>query len=163
MVTGFSATAQDAMTIRRAAPVDIPALVALLEQYYTEWEVWEHDSPERVRHYVEQPLPFGYGIAESAGSLIGCVMLRPVPSIASAAECKRLFIAAQARGRGVASQLMDYVEAVAAGHHLEWIYLDSVDQFTGAISLYKKRGYDLCERFNDNSQSTLFFRKRLSA
>lgn len=161
MATGSNSTADTGITIRRATTDDFTQLVVLLDRYYTEWYVWEHDPPERVLRYIEQPSPFGYLVAEFEGSLIGCVMLRPIPSIPSAAECKRLFIAPEVRGRGLASQLMDRVEALAT-NSLAWICLDTDDQFTAAISLYRARGYESCERFNDNSQATFFFRKHLA-
>src|SRR5579875_1208270 len=144
---------QEGTTIRRASAADFAAVASLLDSYYSEWEVWEHDPPERVLAYIEQSPPFGYLLAEAAGVAVGCVMLRPIPSIENAGECKRLFVASQARGLRVASRLMDHLEAQAAEHHLDWIYLDSVEQFQDAISLYRKRGYQPCERFNANSQS----------
>lgn len=162
MATGSNSTPTPDLTLRRATPADLPAVLALLDRYYTEWTVWEHDPPEGVLHYIVQPSPFGYIIAERAGSLIACVMLRPIPSVPSAAECKRLFVTPEARGHGLASQLMDHVESLAAAHHLAWIYLDSTEEFAVALTLYRNRGYESCERFNDNSQATLFFRKPLA-
>jgi GNAT superfamily N-acetyltransferase len=162
MATGSSPTPAPELILRRATPADLPALTTLLERYYTEWAVWEHDPPERVLHYIEQPSPLGYILAERDGTLVACVMLRTIPSIPSAAECKRLFVTPELRGHGLASQLMDHVESLAAAHNLAWIYLDSTDEFTTALSLYRHRGYEPCDRFNDNSQATLFFRKRLT-
>jgi ribosomal protein S18 acetylase RimI-like enzyme len=161
MATGSNSTADPGIALRRATPADLTQLIALLDRYYAEWHVWEHDPPERVAHYIDQPSPFGYLVAERGASLVGCVMLRPIPSIPSAAECKRLFIAPEVRSRGLASQLMDQVESLAA-NSLAWIYLDTDNQFTAAISLYRARGYEPCERFNDNSQATFFFRKDLA-
>jgi ribosomal protein S18 acetylase RimI-like enzyme len=66
------------------------------------------------------------------------------------------------RGEGLASLLMDYVEGLAAAGRLEWIYLDTGANFTAAQSLYSARGYESCERYNDNPQATCFFRKKLS-
>ncbi|HEX4154941.1 MAG TPA: GNAT family N-acetyltransferase [Acidobacteriaceae bacterium] len=163
MATGSSSTAPAPITLRRAAPADLPAVTALLNRYYTEWHVWEHDPPARVLHYIEQSPPLGYLLAERDGALVGCVMLRAIPSVPSAAECKRLFVLPEIRGRGLASQLMDHIESLASAHHLAWIYLDSTEEFSAALSFYRIRGYEPCERFNTNSQATLFFRKRLTA
>jgi hypothetical protein len=44
----------------------------------------------------------------------------------------------------------------------EWIYLDSYDDLKAAIALYGKRGYDRCDRYNDNPQATLFMRKQIA-
>ena len=159
MATG-SNTAQ--FVIRRATRDDLPQLSALLERYYTEWDVVQRDAPERIAEYLEQPAPFGFVVTEENGVLVACVLLRSLPSIPSAAECKRLYVIPEHRGEGLASLLMDYVEGLAAAGRLEWIYLDTGANFTAAQSLYDARGYESCERYNDNPQAVCFFRKRVS-
>lgn len=158
MATGSNAAQ---FVIRRATRDDLPQLSVLLERYYTEWKVVQRDEPERVADYLEQPAPLGFVVLEENGVLIGCVLLRALPSITSAAECKRLYVIPEHRGAGLASLLMDYVEGFAAGR-VEWIYLDTGANFTAAQSLYHARGYESCERYNDNPQAACFFRKRLS-
>jgi ribosomal protein S18 acetylase RimI-like enzyme len=158
MGTGFSAVQ---FVIRRATRDDLRQLSALLERYYSEWDVVQRDAPERIVEYLDQPAPFGFVVVEENGVLVGCVLLRALPSIPSATECKRLYVIPEHRGEGLASLLMDYVEGFAAGR-LEWIYLDTGANFTAAQSLYHARGYEACERYNDNPQASCFFRKRLS-
>ena len=68
-----------------------------------------------------------------------------------------------ARGQGIAEQLLDAMEVYARGQGLEWIYLDSYDDLKAALALYRKRGYVVCERYNDNPQATVFLRKWLGA
>jgi len=158
METG-SNTAQ--FVVRRANRDDLTRLSALLERYYNEWDVVQRDAPERIADYLEQPAPFGFVVMEEAGVLIACVLLRALPSMPSAVECKRLYVVPEHRGEGLASLLMDYVEGFAAGR-LDWIYLDTGANFAAAQSLYIARGYESCERYNDNPQAAYFFRKRLS-
>lgn len=147
--------------VRRASRDDLPQLSALLERYYAEWKVVQRDAPERVAEYLNQPAPFGFVVIEEKGVLIACALLRALPAIPSAAECKRLYVVPEHRGEGLASLLMDYVEGFAAAR-LQWIYLDTGENFTAAQSLYRARGYESCERYNDNPQAACFFRKRLS-
>jgi ribosomal protein S18 acetylase RimI-like enzyme len=146
--------------IRRATADDLSLLTPLLERYYEEWRVVERDSREQIEAYLHQPAPFGFVLAEERGGLVGCVLLRPLPSIALAGECKRLYIIPEHRGEGFASLLMDFVEGFAT-ERLDWIYLDTGAEFIAAQSLYRARGYETCERYNDNPQATCFFRKRL--
>jgi ribosomal protein S18 acetylase RimI-like enzyme len=148
--------------IRRAMRDDLPQLTALLERYYGEWEVVQRDAPERIADYLNQPAPLGFVVVEEKGVLVACVLLRALPTIPSAAECKRLYVVPEHRGEGLASLLMDYVEGLASAGRLEWIYLDTGANFTAAQSLYHARGYETCERYNDNPQAACFFRKRLS-
>jgi ribosomal protein S18 acetylase RimI-like enzyme len=159
MATG-SNTAQ--FVIRRATRDDLAQLSALLERYYAEWDVVQRDVPERIAEYLEQPAPFGFVVTEEKGVLVACVLLRSLLSIPSAAECKRLYVIPEHRGVGLASLLMDYVEGLEAAGRLEWIYLDTGANFTAAQSLYDARGYESCERYNDNPQAARFFRKRVS-
>ncbi len=158
METGFS-TAD--FVVRRASRDDLPQLGALLERYYAEWKVVQRDAPGRVAEYLDQPAPFGFVVVEEKTVLIACVLLRVLPALPSAAECKRLYVVPEHRGEGLASLLMDYVEGFAAAR-LQWIYLDTGENFTAAQSLYRARGYESCERYNDNPQAACFFRKRLS-
>jgi ribosomal protein S18 acetylase RimI-like enzyme len=158
METGFS-TAD--FVVRRASRDDLPQLGALLERYYAEWEVVQRDTPERVAEYLDEPAPFGFVVVEEKTVLIACVLLRALPALPLAAECKRLYVVPEHRGEGLASLLMDYVEGFAAAR-LQWIYLDTGENFTAAQSLYRARGYESCERYNDNPQAACFFRKRLS-
>ncbi len=159
MGTGFS-SAQ--FVVRRAKRDDLPQLAALLERYYIEWDVVQRDPPDRIAEYLEQPAPFGFVVVEENAVLIACALLRELPSIPSAAECKRLYVIPGHRGEGLASLLMDYVEGLASAGRLQWIYLDTGANFTAAQSLYPARGYEACERYNDNPQAACFFRKRMS-
>lgn len=146
--------------IRRATGHDLPELTTLLDRYCEEWRVVQRDAPEQIAAYLEQRAPFGFVLAEERSGLIGCVLLRPLPSTPSAGECKRLYIVPEHRGQGFASLLMDFIEGFAT-QTLDWIYLDTGADFAAAQSLYQARGYEPCERYNDNPQATCFFRKRL--
>jgi GNAT superfamily N-acetyltransferase len=94
-------------------------------------------------------------------AVVGCVVLRSLPSIPHAGECKRLYVRPSARGRRVATLLLDALEDHARALKLDWIYLDTYDDLKPAIALYEQRGYQPCDRYNDNPQATLFMRKRL--
>jgi ribosomal protein S18 acetylase RimI-like enzyme len=65
------------------------------------------------------------------------------------------------RGRGIADKLLDAQEVHARKEGLEWIYLDSYDDLKTAIALYETRGYERCQRYNDNPQATVFMRKKI--
>ena len=91
----------------------------------------------------------------------GFVVLRDLPSIPRAGECKRLYVQPSARGHRIAEKLMDALESFAQAQGLDSIYLDSYHDLEAAIALYRKRGYTECERYNDNPQATIFLRKHL--
>jgi ribosomal protein S18 acetylase RimI-like enzyme len=148
------------LTIRCATLDDLPQLRELLELYYDEWSVLQRDPPERAAEYIASPEPCGFLVAEQEHTLAGCVLLRELPELRSALECKRLYVLHEYRGHGLASRLMDSVEDLAS-RSVDWLYLDTGAEFTAAQSLYRERGYEACERYNDNPQAVFFYRKRL--
>lgn len=157
MATGVSASR---FAIRRATLDDLPQLRGLLERYYDEWNVLQRDPPERAAEYIASPEPCGFLVAEQESTLAGCVLLRKLPALDSALECKRLYVLPEYRGHGLASRLMESVEDLAS-RRAEWLYLDTGAEFTAAQSLYRERGYEACERYNDNPQAVFFYRKRV--
>lgn len=157
MATGSSAAQ---FTIRRATLDDLPELGALIERYYEEWRVVQRDPPERIAEYVASAEPCGFLVAEQNQTLAGCVLLRELSELESALECKRLYVLPECRGLGLASRLMDGVEDLAS-RSVDWLYLDTGVEFTAAHSLYRGRGYEACERYNDNPQAVFFYRKGL--
>lgn len=150
---------EPAIRIERVAALNAAAL-AILEEYYEAVQVVKRDGPEAMRALIAEA-GAGMWVAYLGDEMVGCVVLRGLPSIARAGECKRLYVKAAARGRGIADRLMDALEEFARGRGMEWIYLDSYDDLKAAIALYERRGYGRCERYNDNPQATVFLRKQI--
>ena len=133
---------------------------AILEEYYEAVHVVQRDSPASIRRMINEP-GSGMWLAYQGNEAQGCVVLRKLASVPRASECKRLYVKPSARGNHIADKLLDAQEEFARNSGMEWIYLDSYDDLKAAISLYKRRGYERCERYNDNPQATLFMRKRI--
>ncbi len=146
--------------VRRAGADDLPLLTDLLELYYAEWDIWQRDTQDQVLEYLSHP-SLGFLLAELDSVPVGCVLLRTLPGIPRAAECKRLFVTPLYRGHGLAGELMQRAEDLARSAGLDWIYLDTKAEFSAAIALYRKRGYQNVPRFNDNAQATIFLSKGL--
>lgn len=160
MVLVSGRAAGEAVTVRRAEAADFARLHALLGRYFGEGSVLQRDSDEDVRHYLADGL-LGFVIAQRGDELVGCVLCRELPSLLSSCECKRLYVVPECRGQRLASRMMDLVERQAREARYSWMYLDTKDDFLEAIALYEARGYSRCERYNENPQATMFFRKRL--
>jgi ribosomal protein S18 acetylase RimI-like enzyme len=133
----------------------------ILDEYYEAVHVVLRDTPEDIRKLVADPRS-ALWLAYVDDAVVGCVVLRPLPQIASAGECKRLYVRPEARGRGIADRLMDALEEHARALGFSAIYLDSYGDLRAAIALYRRRGYVDCERYNDNPQATVFLRKSFS-
>jgi len=153
-------SAASEFVLRRATADDLPHILTLLQHYYSEHNIWLRDPPEKTAADIADH-QLGFFLAEVDGTPAGCVLLRPLPSISSATECKRLYVAPEFRGHGLAGKLMDAAEAHARRAGLVWIYLDSRAEMTTAINMYRRRGYEEIPRFNDNAEAAIFLRKRL--
>ena len=146
--------------IERLTAVTEDAL-AILEEYYEAVHVVVRDSAEKIQKLIEEP-GSGLWLAYMQGEVVGCVLLRGLPSIPHSCECKRLYVKPSARGNRIADKLLDALEESARSQNLQWIYLDSYDDLKAAIAVYERRGYERCERYNSNPQATLFMRKQIA-
>src|SRR6476661_3255030 len=75
------------------------------------------------------------------GELIGCVAVRPVPSVPDLCEMKRLFVRPAGRGTGLGRELA--LAAMAAARRLGYrrICLDTLPSMTSAQALYRALGF----------------------
>lgn len=156
------------LTLRPESEVTISRLthasdeaIEILNEYYEAVHVVQRDKPSGLNRLLSDS-ESAMWLAKLAEEVVGCVVLRNLPSIPRAAECKRLYVRPRARGKHVARILLDTMEDHARRLNFEWIYLDTYDDLKPAIALYQQRGYEKCDRYNDNPQATLFMRKRLS-
>jgi DNA-binding MarR family transcriptional regulator/GNAT superfamily N-acetyltransferase len=162
------ATAQSILTQERTSTVRIVRLskldddvLRLINEYYEAINVTQRDTPATIKKIIQDKRS-GVWLAYLDNQAVGCVVLKALPSMSSAAECKRLYVQPRVRGHGLANSMLDSVETFARDNGLTWIYLDSFDALKAAMALYKKRGYVPCDRYNDNPQATIFLRKKVS-
>lgn len=100
-------------------------------------------------------------IARLHGRAIGCGGLKPLD--ASTGEIKRMWVAPEARGLGVACRLLAALEDKARQDGMTRILLDTNRSLVEAQAMYLKAGYRHIERYNDNSYADFFFEKKLEA
>lgn len=155
----LNAPSRQAVSIERLSEPSQAAL-EILEEYYQAVHVIKRDKPGDLQSLLSEPTSAMW-LARLDGAIVGCVVLRSLPSIPKTGECKRLYVRQSARGRRIATLLLDALENHARNLNLDWIYLDTYDDLKPAIALYEQRGYKRCERYNDNPQATLFMRKQL--
>lgn len=148
------------MNIVRATGSAILPAQFLLNEYYEAIGVVKRDTPDEIAAYLDEPAS-GLWIAYVDEVAAACVVLRPLPSMALAGECKRLYVRPQFRGKRLAEALLDAMESYAVASGYQWMYLDSKDDLKEALGIYTRRGYQACERYNDNPQATIFMRKAL--
>ncbi|HEY6630024.1 MAG TPA: helix-turn-helix domain-containing GNAT family N-acetyltransferase [Rhizobiaceae bacterium] len=98
-------------------------------------------------------------IARLHGRAVGCGALKPLD--ASTAEIKRMWVAPEARGLGVARRLLDALEDQARQAGMRRILLDTNRSLAEAQAMYRKAGYRERGRYNDNPYADFWFEKEL--
>jgi DNA-binding MarR family transcriptional regulator/ribosomal protein S18 acetylase RimI-like enzyme len=74
-------------------------------------------------------------------------------------EIKRLWVAPEARGLGIARRMIHELESIARGCRLQTIRLDTNESLTEARALYTSCGYREVAPFNDNPYAHHWFEK----
>lgn len=76
-------------------------------------------------------------------------------------EVKRMWVAPEARGRGVARALLSHLESLIAEAGRSWSLLDTNSALTSAVALYETSGYERVDDYNGNADADVWFAKRL--
>jgi ribosomal protein S18 acetylase RimI-like enzyme len=100
-------------------------------------------------------------VARLRGAPVGCVALRHPPG--EPAEMKRMWVAPEARGAGLARRLLAEVESRASRAGAELLRLDTNRALAEAIGLYRRSGFVEVPAFNDEPHAHHWFEKRLPA
>ena len=125
------------------------------------------DEPEEPLHAAPFSPPSGAFVVAylevdgGDAAPVGCAGIRPVPDEPAACELKRMFVAPEARGRGIARALLERLEeeAVSLGYSAMW--LETGTEQPEAIALYESHGFDPIAgfgRYKDEPKSRSFGR-----
>jgi ribosomal protein S18 acetylase RimI-like enzyme len=157
----------DPGTIRIAPePADSPDVRRCFERYYAELNERFEDGFD-----VAAALPLGLDdltpprglvlVARSDGRAVACGAVKL--SDPEVAEIKRMWVAPEARGRGLGGRMLDALEAhaVAAGKSLA--RLETNRSLVEAVAMYRRRGYREVPAFNDERYGDHWFEKRLAS
>lgn len=99
-------------------------------------------------------------VAEDGHQLVGMIALRQFEG--STGEMKRLFVRPHARGRGLATDLINRVLEEARHRNYAEVRLDTLPMMTGAQSLYESLGFEDIEPYYDTPiAGTRFMAMRL--
>ena len=136
------------MEIRRAAPADIPRLLALVRRYW-DFEGIRGFAALRVELVLQQLLEERSArgaawVADSAGTLLGYLIVVLVMSVEHqglTGEVDEFFVLPEARSRGVGAQLLTAAEAALAERGCTRLQLQLGTGNTRARAFYERRGY----------------------
>ena len=149
------------LEIRRASAAEVDEAFGIVAEYYEVMQVVARESRERfAQDYFAAKA--GVWLAWMNGQIAGCLALRALND-AQTAEIKRMYVRPAWRGHGIGQKLLEEAESFARKNGYRWMYLDTTDRMLEAAKLYRRNGYEPCERYNDNPQATIFMRKRLES
>jgi ribosomal protein S18 acetylase RimI-like enzyme len=105
--------------------------------------------------------PHGFFLVAHEGQeeVLGCIGLRFLPG--GSGEVKRVFVAVQARGRGLSSRLMQQMQERALALGLTRLRLDTRHDLVAARRLYARHGFVEVPAFNDDEYAQHWFEKAL--
>ena len=154
----------DQIVIRPAGADDIPAVRQMLQEYL-EWIGLDLAFQEIDAELAG--LPGDYApprgallVAVDRGRYLGMIAVRPID--ASVAEMKRLYVRPEARGRGLAHQLIARLceQATALGY--TEIRLDTLPMMQAAQTLYQSLGFaDIEPYYQTPIAGTRFMARKL--
>jgi GNAT superfamily N-acetyltransferase len=160
----------------RAVPADLPEVDDLLERYLVEREATfpsAQGSYSRKRTPAAEFVPPNgtFVVAYDDDRAVGCGGLRRIADAAAADpaagdaagvdvryEVKHVFVDPAGRGLGVATAMMDALERAARDLGATSVVLDTNDSLVAAGAMYRSRGYERVEPFNDNPNATAWYR-----
>jgi DNA-binding MarR family transcriptional regulator len=98
-------------------------------------------------------------VARLDGRAVGCGALRTLEP--GTGEIKRMWVAPEARGLGVAGRILASLEDQARQFGMTRVRLDTNRALAQAQSMYRRAGYREIARFNDNPYADFWFEKEL--
>jgi putative acetyltransferase len=112
----------------------------------------EHNAPHNGTVYSDPTTDDLFGLFKAAGSILwvaeangvlaGCCGLYPTPGLDSdTVELVKFYLAKEFRGKGIGKELMERCIQSAREMSYSKIYLESLPEFSRAVSMYEKLGF----------------------
>lgn len=160
---GKSGTAESRVEFRPEDP-DSDAARWCLDEYYRELDKrFEGGFDPRTAAYAGTAAPTELQVrcfvAWLDGAPAGCGFLQWTNE--SVGEIKRMWVAPQARGQGIARGFLRVLEQAARDNGLAAVRLDTNRVLTEAHALYRAAGYSGIARYSDNPYAHHWFGKQL--
>lgn len=158
-------TEQDEIVIVRRQGQDSrnqeDGLTALLAAYHLQTQAEKGEVvadvdrlPERYRAEVQDPRAAfaddAVLVASSGETVVGCLVV--TAPVGGWCEIKRLWTAPEARGRGVASGLVNAALAHATDSGVRTVRLSVWQWRAGAIALYERLGFTVVDSWDERGQ-----------
>jgi GNAT superfamily N-acetyltransferase len=145
-------------------PLDGPGARALLPAYESAiralYPDWTPDTPPGLSATDVAPPAGRWLVAYRNGTPVGSAALKRLND--DIAEVKRVYVAPEARGTGLARALLARLEALARGAGYGRVRLDTGARMPAAVALFRSSGYEPIADYNGNPVAAFWFEKRLA-
>jgi GNAT superfamily N-acetyltransferase len=149
----------------RAVPPEAHDARRLLADYLDDLERrlgadgWQREGYVDAEHHELVPPAGVLLVGYDDDRPVACGAVRVIgPGIA---EIKRMFVAPDARGRGLGRALLVALEQAAVELGCDLARLDSTEPLTEAVALYRSAGYVAIGDYNRNPNATAWMERRL--
>jgi drug/metabolite transporter (DMT)-like permease/GNAT superfamily N-acetyltransferase len=139
-----------------------PDAASLLQSYAEEMEErFAGREPCRVDTAADEYVPpqGTFLVVYEDEQPIGCAGIRRLPD--GTGELKRMYVAPDARGRGVGRRLLEQLEDEARALGYKRLRLDTGSQLNEAKALYRSAGWHEIGDYNGNTAASHWFEKQL--
>ncbi|PID36310.1 MAG: GNAT family N-acetyltransferase [Rhodobacterales bacterium] len=147
-------------TIEQAAP-DEPGAARLLGQSHA---LMQSLFPPEDNFFLDinalKAPDIRFFVAREGDAILGTGALKITPEYG---EVKSMFVAQEARGKGIGAALLAQIEATARAENLPALMLETGNTLTAAHKLYAAAGFEPRGPFGDypNAKSSIFMQKIL--
>ena len=143
---------------------DDPAGAVLVSDYVAEiramYPDWTPDVPPRLTPEDVEPPRGRWLVAYWDSKPVGCAALKRLDP--ATAEIKRVYVAPEARGRGVARALLARLEQIARDAGYTTLRMDTGARQPASVALFDSGGYEQIADYNGNPVAAYWFEKRLA-
>ena len=138
---------EDILDIREAVVADNPLLATIIRSAFKEFDaptcgtVYSDPTTDNLFQLFTAQNAVLF-VAELNGEVVGCSGIYPTEGLEEGcAELVKLYISKEVRGFGIGKQLMIQCFRAAIDFGYKKIYLESLPNFSKAISMYEKSGF----------------------
>jgi pimeloyl-ACP methyl ester carboxylesterase/GNAT superfamily N-acetyltransferase len=139
------------------ARVLVPDYVSEIRAMYPDWTP---DVPPRLMPVDVEPPGGRWLVAYRHSKPVGCAALKRLDP--TTAEIKRVYVAPEARGRGVARALLARLEEIARDVGYTTLRMDTGAKQPASVALFSSIGYAQVDDYNGNPVAAYWFEKRLA-
>lgn len=151
---------ETSVSIRKVREEDNLPLAKMIREVFE-----EHNAPQKGTVYSDPTTNNLFKLFHTSGSILlvaeidnvimGCCGIYPTEGLnEDCAELVKFYLSQKARGKGIGRELFEQSISFAKEYGYKKLYLESLPQFSKAVSMYEKQGFKKINQPLGNSGHT---------